>query len=284
MFRGTRFGSIVFAAVAIAGCGPAMAACPDDGAVAALAEDILAGTPSAALQVETIADGLCAQDKLVAVLAGKWGAPIGYKAGLTSKPAQEHFGVSEPVRGVLYANMMLQNGAKVSAKWAALPRYEADLIVVVGDDAINTATTPAEVLAHLSAVHPFIELPDLVMANPAELNGPVITSINVGARLGVLGDPIAVENTEAFLAALSDMTVTVTSQDGNELVKAKGAAVLGHPLNSVLWLMSNGITLTKGDLVSVGSIGPLLKPEPGVTATVTYDGLPGTPSVSVTFE
>ncbi len=35
------------------------------------------------------------------------GPVIGYKVGLTSRPAQMRFGVSEPVRGVLYRDMML---------------------------------------------------------------------------------------------------------------------------------------------------------------------------------
>lgn len=42
--------------------------------------------------------------------------------------------------------------------------------------------------------------------------------------------------------------------------------------------------LEPGDLVSLGSFGPLLEPKPGLAATVTYQGLPGDPNVSVTFE
>ena len=264
--------------------GPAMAACPSDEAVEALARDILAGTPAAPLDVSNNDDALCAQGKLVAILAASWGEPSGYKAGLTSEPAQKAFGVSEPVRGVLYSGMMLPNGAKVAASFGALPRFEADMVVVVADAAVNDATTPQEVLAHLSAVHPFIELPDLVVDDPARLDGAVITSINVGARNGVLGDAIAVENSEAFLASLAGMQVVVTDADGQELARAPGAAILGHPLNAVLWLRDSGVTFKPGDLVSLGSFGPLLTPRPGLTATVAYKGLAGNPEVSVGFE
>ena len=62
------------------------------------------------------------------------------------------------------------------------------------------------------------------------------------------------------------------------------AAVLGNPVNSVLWLRSKGVTFKPGDIVSVGSMGPLLFPDAtGGKATATYDGLPGNPSISVTF-
>lgn len=262
----------------------ALAACPDDVAVQALAADILAAVPSRPLDVATMADGLCAQDKLVAILAQKRGGRIGYKAGLTSQAAQKTFGVSEPIRGVLFADMMLDDGAKVTAGFAALPRFEADLIAVVADAGINEATTPAEVLKHLSAIHPFIELPDLVINAPAKLSAPVLTSINAGARLGVLGKAITVEPTDAFLASLTDMKISVVDQSGKELTAATGSAVLDHPLNSILWLHKNGVTFKPGDMVSVGSFGPLLKPAPGLEATVTYNGLPGNPSVSVVFE
>jgi hypothetical protein len=35
---------------------------------------------------------------------------------------------------------------------------------------------------------------------------------------------------------------------------------------------------------NVESIGPLMPPQAGRTATATYEGLPGNPSVSVRFE
>jgi 2-oxo-hept-3-ene-1,7-dioate hydratase len=80
------------------------------------------------------------------------------------------------------------------------------------------------------------------------------------------------------------MSVTLRNGAGEEVVTAPGKAVLGHPANAVLWLMSKGVVLKPGDLVSVGSFGPLTpsaKMQGG--ASVTYTGLPGNPSVSVTF-
>jgi 2-keto-4-pentenoate hydratase len=96
-----------------------------------LAANVLAGVASEPLAVTSMEDGLCAQEKLVAILEKRWGKPIGYKAALTSEAAQRNFGVREPVRGVLLADIMLKNGAP--AKFGALPRYEADLIVIVAD-------------------------------------------------------------------------------------------------------------------------------------------------------
>jgi len=263
---------------------PVLAACPDDAAIDALAADIAAKRPAAALAgVETQEDALCAQEKLVKRLGETLGAPIGYKAGLTSKPAQERFGASGPVRGVLLEKMLLPSGSKLPAAFGARPLFEADMLVTVKDDGINAATTPEEVLRHLTDLRPFIELPDLVFAEDVKMTPEAITAINVGARLGVMGEPIPVEATPEFAQKLADMTVTLSSDTGGEIVKAPGKAILGHPLNAILWLTKNGVKLKAGDVVSLGSFGPLVPAKPG-TVTARYEGLPGDPEVTVTLE
>jgi 2-keto-4-pentenoate hydratase len=83
-------------------------------------------------------------------------------------------------------------------KFGALPRCEADLLVIVANAEINKAKTTKEVLAHLASVHPFIELPDLIVDAPPKLNGPVIASINAAARYGIVGEAIPVEQTDAY--------------------------------------------------------------------------------------
>ena len=258
------------------------AACPEASAVDVLAAEILSGTPAVSImQGAPMEDALCAQEMLVERLSAEMGERVGYKAGLTSAAVQERFGVSAPVRGVLLADMMLEDGATVPAAFGARPIFEADLILVVGDAAINDATTPEEVLANLSEVRPFIELADLVVADGQPLDGSVITAINVGARMGAMGAGIpASEVTVEDLAS-----VMVRLEAGGEIVsEAPGAAVLGNPLNAVLFLTGDGVELAEGDLVSVGSMGPPALPMAGTTATATYLGLPGDPAVSVSFE
>jgi 2-oxo-hept-3-ene-1,7-dioate hydratase len=268
----------------------AIADCPNDEVIRQLANDIEAGEPVdlAALGVDTADDGRCAQTKLVAALSQAWGAPVGYKAGLTSAPAQAKFGVDAPLSGRLFENGLLEDGAIVPATWGALPRFEADLLVEVADAGINSAETEAEVLGHLAAIYPFIELPDLVAADPKTLTGPLIKAINVGARLGIVGEPIAIDHASSdqatLLEALARMQVRARDQDGVELMTASGSAILGQPLRAVLWLLEDGARFEPGDLISLGSLGPLLPPEPGTTVTVTYNGLPGDPSVGVRFD
>ncbi|MBM3390651.1 MAG: hydratase [Betaproteobacteria bacterium] len=252
-----------------------------------LAANFIAMQPTAALPKEmSMEQAVRIRDGLVAELSATQGKAVGYKAGLTNPAVQKRFGTTSPVRGVLLEKMLLEDGAEVPAKFGALPFFEADLAVVVKDEGINQARTPAEVIRHLASIRPFIELPDLVTVKEQPLSAAIITSFNVGARLGVLGKPIAA--TTEMADALGRMTVVMRDQDGKELGRAPGAAILGHPLNAVVWLAEDlaksGGRLRAGDILSLGSFTPPNFQKAGMSVTVTYEGLPGNPTVSVRFK
>jgi 2-keto-4-pentenoate hydratase len=262
------------------------AACLTDDQVATLFAAYQARQPAPNPEGLSTADGECSRAKFNALLATQMGPSIGYKAGLTNPAVQKRFNADAPVWGALYKPMLLADGTKVPAAFGARALYEADLLVRVSDVAINRATTAEQVLVTIDQVIPFIELPDLVVQAPPKLNGAAITAINVGARLGVVGAPIAVQDTTEFSQRLRDMVVVVKA-DGQEVDRGTGSDVLGHPLNAVVWLVRdlarNGQALKVGDLVSLGSFSKLMPPKPGLQVEVIYNGLPGTPIVSVDF-
>ena len=258
--------------------GDTFAVCPSYERVNTVLRFMEAREPVRGLRADlSMQDGECGRRRLVERLESSDNRIVGYKAGLTSKAVQERFGVSSPVRGVLLEKMLLTDGADVPADFGARPVFEADLMVVVKDAAIHKAKTHLDVLRSLSMVVPFIELPDLVMAEGEKLSAPLIVSLNVGARLGVVGKGIPVEPTERFAAALAAMRVVVTDQGGRELASSKGAAILDHPLNAVQWLVQDleksRIRLKPGDLLSLGSFTPPLPPRPGRR----HPGLPSCP-------
>ncbi len=281
--RTTRIAIVAATAAMLAPA--ALAACATDAEVEAFVASYRAGTPAVALGANgDLEDALCTQDKLGRALASVLGPVVGYKAGLTSAPAQERFGATGPVRGLLFRDTMLADGASLPQAFGAVPLMEADLVLVVGDAAIGEATDAAGVMANVSAVHPFIELPDLMLEQGEPMNAETITAMAVGPRFGVLGAAIPVDDPAAMAEALGTMTVTMRAADGTVLAQAPGAAVLGHPAEAVLFLLRSGVTLLPGDLVSVGSFGPLVPPaQAGGAATVRYEGLPGDPTVSVRF-
>jgi 2-keto-4-pentenoate hydratase len=263
--------------------------CPSDADVAANVQRYLAlqpvPNPPATLTME---GARCGAGKFVAQLGASQGKVVGYKAGLTNPAVQKRFNYDQPLRGTLFEKMILKEGVVVPSQFGARPFAEADLVVEVGSAAVHDARTPQEVLGSLRAVYPFIELPDLLVQDPAKVTGAAIQLNNVGARLGVLGTPVPVRNDPAFAEALRTMTVRgVDVGSGKEHGTAPGSAILGHPLNAVIWLAADlkraGITLKPGDLLSLGSFSPALPVTAGSTLKVSYEGLPGNPSVQVSF-
>lgn len=277
-------------AMAIA-CAASHAACLTDAQAQELVTQMLAKTPAANPENLSEEDGACSRGKVTALLEQRLGKVIGYKAGLTNPAVQKRFNYDKPVWGKLYQGMVLADGATVDAAFGARPLYEADMLVRVKDASINQAKTPMDVLQAIDQVIPFIELPDLVVQAPPRLNGPAVNAINVGARLGVAGKPIAVPATRgeryAMLDALRDMQVSLTDASGAALGGGKGSDILEHPLNAVVWLAGalakEGLAMKPGDLISLGSFSALLPPKPGLKATATYQGLPGAQPVSVQF-
>lgn len=277
--------------VALAGCAtapPEPPTCPTQAETAERVQRYVSLTPIPNPPATLTMEGaVCGAAKFVAALEPTHGKVVGYKAGLTNPAVQQRFGINTPLRGTLLAKMLLPDNAEVPAKFGARPFLEPDLVVEVGSAAIHDAKTPEQVLASLSAVVPFIELPDTLVEDPARINAPTLVLFGVGARLGVLGTKVPVRNDAAFANALRDMTVTTTDGAGKTIAQAKGTAILGHPLNAVIWLAAelkkNGITLKPGDLLSLGAFGagPATA---GTSVRVTYEGLPGNPSVNVRFK
>ena len=144
------------------------------------------------------------------------------------------------------------------------------------------ATTPGEALRHIKSVRPFIELPDLMVDDPSKLGGPMLAMINVGARLGVLGKPVAAKHDKALAEALALMTVSLTDGAGTVIDSGKGSATLGNPLNAAIWLAQD--LARAGDLLSLVSFSKLRPPQPGLVVTARYEGLPGNPQVVVKFK
>ena len=267
--------------------GTAMAACPSHERVNTLIRFMLMKEQVRGLRADlSMQDAECGRKRLVERLEASDNRIVGYKAGLTNKALQERFGVASPVRGVLLERMLLPDEAEVPYDFGARPVFEADLLVVVKDDAIHRARTPLEVLRSLSQVAPFVELPDLLVAEGEKLSAPLLVSLNVGARLGVVGKGVPVRPTPEFAEALAAMRVVVTDR-GKEMASGKGGAILDHPLNAVIWLAQDlqrsGVRLKPGDVLSLGAFTQPTRPLPGMAIKVRYEGLPGNPEVSVRF-
>lgn len=279
---------LTLAAGILLAAGSAAAACPDRQAMRSAAEDWLALRPMTGLPGDvSAADAYCGQAAFLARVAESFGPPVGYKVGFTSRPAQQRFGLDGPAAGVLFAPMLLGDGFRLSLGMTRQAMVEADLVVTVADATVNAATTPLEAARSLGLVMPFIEVPDMALGDGQKPNAASFIAYDVLPRFGVLGTGIPVEATPAFIEALGRLAVTATDGDGRVRAEATGAALLGHPLEPLLWLVrhlkAQGGGLRPGDVVSLGSFGAPAPVKPGDRFSVRYEGLARPMTVSVSF-
>lgn len=260
-------------------CDPAAFATP-------YAETFLAGdtfVPAAA--PETMDEGACQQDALVATLTERLGPVVGYKAAATSPAAQQQLGLSEPILGVLTRDMLLADGATVAIADGGRMIFELDLLARVGPDGVAGATDQIGALAAIDAFIPFVELGDLMLPEGTPLSGPLLQAMNAGARLGVMGEPqprgdMTPEDAEVIAGRLM--------LNGEVVAEAQATALLGHPLDAVLWILraadARGIEIKPGDVLSLGGMGRLQPAVPGeVSARYSGFGLEEV-TVGVTLE
>lgn len=258
----------------------------DSNLVQNLAENYLNQTPINRIDTSlTLPQAQQIQNQFVAEISKSLGQIIGYKAALTNPNAQQNFNVSQPLRGTLLEKMLLESGAVISANFGSRPVSEGDLIVRVGSAEINNAKTPRETLAYLDVVIPFIELADLVYSQDVKLDAPALLAINVGARYGVLGNPIPLADTDEWENRLKNLRLEILDETGQVLASGNGSALLGHPLNVVLWikdsLQAEGKQLKKGDLLSLGSITNFVAVKSNTTIRAKYVGLDSNETVEI---
>lgn len=267
---------------------PAFAACPDEGEVARVAAGVLSGQLAEPYAPAlTMADAECARDRLAAALAPRMGGIVGYKIGAAGEGVQRRYNLPGPVYGLIFGRTLeTRSGATIELAQYRGIGVEADLLVRVRDAGIMRAGRDhVALLRHLDQVIPFIELPRNGVARVAD--GATLVSANVNALLGVVGTAMPVRATPEFARSLAEMTVTF-EDNGQEIARAPGSALLGHPLNALAWLIEDlakhGRALKPGDIVSLGGFAPSVPAQAGHTYTQRYRGLAAEPvALAISF-
>ena len=226
--------------------------------------------PSSAIPGLTVNQAYEIQNRLVSKFIKDGAVVAGYKAGLTSPPAQKKFKAPGPVTGVLLEDMRIANG-KVSSKPYTKLMLEVEIGYILNQD-IKTPTTPQNVKNMVGAILPAVEVPDLNFATFKGLAFTDIIADNVGARGYLLGKERPIDKVEPN---------TVTGQlFMNE--KAMGPAVparaaLGDQWKALSWalnnVLANGYEIKKGMVVITGSLGKMYPGKPGSYKAVYTGGL-----------
>jgi 2-keto-4-pentenoate hydratase len=250
------------------------------------AQNYLAKKPVSGIEKGfSIDDAYKAQDTFTKLLAKKMGERTGYKIGLITKSGQERLGANGPIRGVLLKEMLLENGAKVSAAYGLKPAVELDMGVYVKDEAINDAKSLPEIIPHLSSLVCFIELVDTIAGTNQPMDASVLVSLNVGARAGIVGEKVPM--TGPIANALLNMKMVLSDEGGKILAEVPKLDL--QPLTNIPMLAASlkkeGKRLKAGDFISLGSPAAPQPVPVGKTIRLRYENLPSGPlTATVVFQ
>ncbi|HTW99762.1 MAG TPA: 2-keto-4-pentenoate hydratase, partial [Acidimicrobiales bacterium] len=177
---------------------------------------------------------------------------VGRKIGCTARALQQMFGIDTPDFGHLLDDMRVEGDALIELDRLIEPMVEPEIAFLLGSDLEGPHATPEDVLRATAAVMPAIEIIDsrIVGWNIAFED---TVADNGSSALFVLGK-------ERELEAGLDLGGESVSlrRDGSEFDSDRATAVLGHPLNSVAWLVNAlaefGRGMHAGEVVLSGSI------------------------------
>jgi 2-keto-4-pentenoate hydratase len=192
---------------------------------------------------------------------------IGWKVGLTSKAIQQQFNVHEPVFGCILESR--PSGHVFASADLISPGFENELCLRLGQDLAGTITRD-EARAAIDAVYPALE----IIETRGDLTRQLALALadNAQQKTVILGDPVALP------ADLETIAVRVII-NGEVAATGSGDAVLGNPLNSVVWLAAKlgefGRSLKAGEIIMSGSFTRQFPIHPGDTIRAEFSGVGG---------
>ena len=198
------------------------------------------------------------------ILAGE--RQIGWKVGLTAAPIQQQFGFHEPVFGCILESCA--SGHVFARDELIRPGFEPELCLRMGR-ALSGEVDMAAARGAIEAVMPALEIIETRGDFAAQI--AVAMADNAQQKTVVLGAPVALGG-----MALEMVAATVRI-NGAEVAAGRGDAVLGNPLNSVVWLARKlaqfGRGIAAGEIIMSGSFTRQFPIAPGDAVAVDFAGV-----------
>lgn len=195
----------------------------------------------------------------------------GHKVGLASAAMQRQAGVDQPDYGHLTQSMFHLEHTPIPAASFLQPRIEPEVAFVLHRQLQGPGVTVAEAIAAVDFVLPALEIVD---SRVQDWQISIVDTIADNASSGgvVLGaTPVSPRSVDLRL------TGCVLHHNGVVAATGAGGAVLGSPINSLVWLANTvgplGIGLEAGHVVLPGSMTAAQTMRPGDTFSTTIAGL-----------
>ncbi len=183
-----------------------------------------------------MADACAVQAALCAAKPEAGRKIIGWKIGLTGKAMQHALNTDVPGSGVLFDDMLFENGATVPAGRFIRPRVETEIAFVMKAPLAGKDLTRKDVIAAIGHVAPSLEILDTrIMRQDRETGMSLAVHDMISDNAGSAG---LVPGPERHRFGAFDLrrVGAIAFRNGEVEETSMGAGVLNDPVNSVVWL------------------------------------------------
>lgn len=191
--------------------------------------------------------------------------------GLTNARVQAQLGVDQPDYGHLLDDFFYLEHAPIPPGRFIAPKIEPEIAFVLRSPLRGPGVTVAQALDAVDYVLPALEIVD---SRIEDWRIGIIDTIADNASSGavVLGStPTRIGDIDLRL------TGCTLHQNGRLVATGAGGAVLGSPLNSLVWLADTvgalGVTLEPGHVILPGAATPMVTVGAGDTVTARFAGM-----------
>jgi 2-keto-4-pentenoate hydratase len=194
---------------------------------------------------------------------------VGWKVGLTAAAIQRQFGFHHPVFGCLLEEGRKRSGLVFARDALIRPGFETELCLQLREP-LAGAVDAARARRAIGHCFPALEITE-TRGDPLGQT-MLLVADNAQQKAFVLGEPIVL--TDDLKLPQVEARVTV---NGAEVARGYGEAVLGDPINSVVWLAGKlgelGRALAPGDMIMTGSFVRQFPLAPGDRVRAEFAGI-----------
>jgi len=219
----------------------------------------------------TIAEAYLVQEELVRQKLAEGKKIVGPKMGITSEAKMKQMDVDNPIYGYVFDNMVVEEGDSIAVSDYIHPKVEPEIGFILKEDLEGPGITSLDVLRATEYVFPALEIIDSRYEN-FNFTLPDVIADNTSAAGAIFGTDL--KRPESLELDVVGVTLSV---NGEIQALGAGAAVLGHPANSVArlanMLSEKGEKVKAGQPILTGGVTSAVHLTPGDFVTVKYGGL-----------
>jgi 2-keto-4-pentenoate hydratase len=245
------------------------------------AAELIAATRLARRPLERLPDRLRPADEPEAyalqaatnayLVAAGLGPIAGHKIGCTTPVMQAFLGIPNPCAGEVFASTVFVEEGAFNTADALRLGVECEIAVTLARDVVEPLTRRSAADA-VAAMHASIEVVDDRYEDYPALGTPTLIADDFFNAGEVLGSAVTAWRGLDLEAIGGRMLI-----NGEQVGEGRGADILGHPLEALVWLSSNALArgrpLRAGEFVTLGSLVATNWVGAGDVVRIEVDGL-----------